>query len=488
MKKTVLLISLITFMMLNGFSQTTVNLTLDASGEDVTIDDYYPANNTPNGIDYAPGSWTISNTPTIWRSFFKFDLSSIPSNAVIQSASLSLYYATVNSYGNALHSSFSHSDESVLQLVTSPWTENTMTWNNQPSSSSQYQVIIPQSTSGTQNYLNINVNSLIQQMIMPTMNFGFLIKLTDENPYARMLFASGDNADVSKHPHLSITYVLADTCVTLKVNSNNEDVTIDDYYPANNTPNGIDYAPASWTISNTPTIWRSFFKFDLSSIPANAVIQSASVSLYYASVNSYGNAFHSSLSHSNESVLQRVTSPWTENTMTWNNQPSSSSQDQAILAQTTSGTQNYLNINVTNMLLQMLTPSTNYGFLIKLMDETPYARLLFASGDNPDANKHPELTICYSIAAGVHQIKEDNLFVTYPNPSSGNFTLMLKNEEGNAHLEIINTLGQTMHEENLQISKGSPQKNIELDNTIHGLHILRVIMNDKTYESKLLIK
>ena len=53
-----------------------------------------------------------------------------------------------------------------------------------------------------------------------------------------------------------------------------------------NYPDEIEYHSAAWTITGTPVIWRNLFKFDLSCIPANAAIQSAHVSLFYADTNS----------------------------------------------------------------------------------------------------------------------------------------------------------------------------------------------------------
>src|SRR5678815_3862331 len=114
-------------------AQTTVTYTLDVNSEDATIDNYGPGNNYPNEIEMASRAWTISNTPVTWRSLFKFNLSCIPPNATVTNANLTLSYAVQNNFGNAQHSSLSSSNESVVQRVTSWWSENTVTWNNQPS-------------------------------------------------------------------------------------------------------------------------------------------------------------------------------------------------------------------------------------------------------------------------------------------------------------------------------------------------------------------
>src|SRR6185503_16267194 len=183
MKK--LLLLLMTCVVLQNFSsaQTTVALRIDAGGADATIDNYVPSSNYPNEIELASRAWTIGSVPVVWRSVFKFDLSCIPSNAVIQNASLSLYYATQNGFGNQLQESLTNSNESVLQRITSSWSENTVTWNNQPSITTTDETILPQSTSGTQDYTNLDVTAMVQQMLA-TVNDGFLLKLTNEVEYA----------------------------------------------------------------------------------------------------------------------------------------------------------------------------------------------------------------------------------------------------------------------------------------------------------------
>src|SRR6185436_5918455 len=108
---------------------------------------------------------------------------------------------------------------------------------------------------------------------------------------------------------LTCFFLSAQTTLTLKLNAGDEDATIDDYGPDNNHPNEIEYNSSAWTIYGTPVIWRNLFRFDLSSIPANAIVTNAELSLYYPTINNSG--VDTSLTSSNESVLQRITSAWT---------------------------------------------------------------------------------------------------------------------------------------------------------------------------------
>ena len=427
---------------LTAGAQTSISITLNAADEDATIDDYNPAGNYPNEIELASRAWTISSVPTNWRSVFKFNLSCIPPNAIIQHASLSLFYATQNGFGNQQQESLTSSNESVVQRVTSAWAENTVTWNNQPSATTADEVILPQSTSPTQDYTNLDVTAMVQSMVSTTNN-GFLLKLTNETYYANLLFASGDNPDSSRHPLLEVTFTVPGiTCITLRTSPGTEDATIDDYNPAGNYPNEIEYASRAWTISSVPTIWRSLFKFDFPCGMSGVNIQSAYLSLYYAAQNGFGNEQHQSLTSSDESVVQRITSPWAENTVTWNNQPTATPQDQVILPQSTSGTQNYTHMDVTAMVQSMVNFSNN-GFLLKLTNETYYASMLFASGDNPDTSKRAKLEICYYSTAGISTINAENDFSIYPVPSNGNFT-MENRAQSAKHVVVYNMLGEVV--------------------------------------------
>ncbi len=434
--------------LVNAFSitaQTTVSFKINANDDDATIDNYYPNANTPNDIEYNSCGWTINGLPVVWRNLFKFDLTCIPPNATILNADLNLYYAAVNNYSNTEHSSLSHSNETILKRITSYWNENTVTWNNQPSATPVDEVILPQSVNGTQDYSNIDVKEMVQKMVsVPNGNFGFLLKLTNESNYARLIFASGDNPDINRHPFLTVTYTIPQSdCITFRLDKICEDAEVDNYHPSQNNPNEIEYNSCAWTINSAPVIWRSFFKFNLPCGLENTLIQSSHLSLFYATQNNYGNTHHSTLSGTNESVIQRVTSPWTENTITWNNRALSTLQNEVILPSSISGTQDYENIDVTNIVRQMLVNTNqNYGFSLKLTDEIFYSRMIFASGDNPDSSKHPLLEVCYSLITSDNEVKNNNDINIYPTIFQDRINISLKMNTDDSRFNLYNSLGQ----------------------------------------------
>ncbi len=200
------LIGILTTALLS-FGQTTVSFNPE---KDAMIRSYNGTGDNTNYGTYPLNNihaWTNSGNDVVHRSLLSFDLSSIPSTALIQSADLTLY-SDPNStvYPNG-HEYAGGSNACLVQAVTSTWTETGITWNNQPTTTSNSEVIIPASTSSFQNY-SLDVTALVQNMVSsPGTYDGFMIKLQDETSYRRMAFASIDNADPLLYPELVITYI-----------------------------------------------------------------------------------------------------------------------------------------------------------------------------------------------------------------------------------------------------------------------------------------
>lgn len=150
-----------------------------------------------DGYRWTNGTWFKE------RSLIAFDLSSIPSYAIITDAKLDLYGTD--------HLQTGQSNVSVLDRVTSPWTESYVTWATAPSITSTGEIGIAASTSATQNYI-IDVTSHVRDMVhSPETNYGWILKLVGESTaaYTRMVFASSDyTADVTKRPKLEISFYI----------------------------------------------------------------------------------------------------------------------------------------------------------------------------------------------------------------------------------------------------------------------------------------
>lgn len=190
----------------NSYSQYTITLRPNSiDGKDVLLDSQYPNTNFGSDFDFAAWSWTRLTELTDARSLIAFNLNSLPANAIINDARLSLYSNTTSAV-TQLHSG---SNASLIQRITSSWDENTVTWNTQPTSTTTNQVSLSASTSTSQNYLDIDVTNLINDIRNnPTTGYGLMLKLQTEATYRCLLFATSDHADSAKWPKLTISYTL----------------------------------------------------------------------------------------------------------------------------------------------------------------------------------------------------------------------------------------------------------------------------------------
>lgn len=149
-----------------------------------------------------------------------------------------------------------------------------------------------------------------------------------------------------------------------------------------------------WTSGGAPHDVRALIKFDLTGIPAGAVIDSAKLYLY-ADLNPVnGNATDAMFGSSNSCYIQRITSNWTLPTSyTWSNPPATTALNQVIIPQSTSSFENTV-VDIKSLVNDMLQFGNN-GFLIKLITEVPYNSRQYYSSTNSDPNKRPKLIIKY---------------------------------------------------------------------------------------------
>jgi PKD repeat protein len=207
MKRIMLINAIFIFLVLNEVvSQTTVVLKAGPEIKDAYVN---LINSNTNYADY-PNYFALAlfiggDNLLITRSMFDFGFSIIPPDAVILDAKLSLYFAINESNPYAAQMG---ENSSWLQRITENWDEGTVTWNNMPESTFENQVLLPESSFSNQDYENIDVTSLVQDMVShPEQSFGFMLKLVTEEPQNEMCFASGDYPDENLRPFISITYL-----------------------------------------------------------------------------------------------------------------------------------------------------------------------------------------------------------------------------------------------------------------------------------------
>ncbi len=151
----------------------------------------------------------------------------------------------------------------------------------------------------------------------------------------------------------------------------------------------------AWTRSSESLTIREIIKFDLSSIPQGAEISSATLSLYSDPNPVNGNMVDANYGNNNSMFVQQVTSDWSPATITWFNQPTVTTTDQVNIP-TTALSFLDLNLDVTAMTTKMIMNNANYGYYLRLQQESIYNSRIFCSSFNNDANKHPKLTVVFS--------------------------------------------------------------------------------------------
>lgn len=159
----------------------------------------------PDAPELGAVSWTSGGIEMGMRSAFTFDFSSIPSNAKITSAKLTLYSNRNPLNGDHVNANSGYNNAIFIQRNTTAWTANTVKWINQPSTTTTNQVSIPHTTQSFVDLIDIDVKKLVEDMLS-TNNYGFNIRLQNETIYNSRIFYSSKWTDAQKHPKLVIVY------------------------------------------------------------------------------------------------------------------------------------------------------------------------------------------------------------------------------------------------------------------------------------------
>ena len=142
---------------------------------------------------------------------------------------------------------------------------------------------------------------------------------------------------------------------------------------------------------DSSTRQRGLIRFDLSSIPPGSTINSATFSAYYwsyyaAGLDPVGRIYY----------VYRITAPWTETGVTWNNQPGSTTVQKASVIMP--GSFDWVDWNVKDIVQSWVDGTPNYGFLMIDGNETQGLNTiaLFYSKEYFDIYYDPILVIDYT--------------------------------------------------------------------------------------------
>lgn len=184
------------------------------------------------------------------------------------------------------------------------------------------------------------------------------------------------------------------TTVTIKPANNPEVGQLTSNAPNGAGGGGPQFTMAAWTSGGSPLNIRSIMKFDYSSIPAGAIIDSAKLYIYGVPNPAGGNGVDAHSGSSNACYVRRITSAWTApNPFSWNNPPAFSIQNEATIPQSVGSFDDNV-IYVTGMVKDMIQ-NGNYGFYFGLNSEVIYNVRQYVASYNSDASKHPKLVVTY---------------------------------------------------------------------------------------------
>ncbi len=200
MKISFFLLLTLVYFQLNSLAQSVTTVTLipqhDAFVDNININSNYGSQN------YLEVGVKINGSITsVRRSYLRFDMSGIPSNAVILSANLKLNKNTEGT--DVTNSSFKI--ERVEPLTPNQWTEADIKWNNQPASATSD--AITTTTSNSTNRI-FNVTTHVTKMFSNLVsNYGWVIKRSSETVATLgSTYKAKEGNLVPNQPQLEIQY------------------------------------------------------------------------------------------------------------------------------------------------------------------------------------------------------------------------------------------------------------------------------------------
>jgi hypothetical protein len=439
--------------------------------EDAVTTFQFPNQNWGNHNQLSAYAWTQQFALSIHRSYIKYNLSSFSNPNAITSATLKLAYFDPVGYPNSGANSFR------VSLSSSNWSENSITWNNQPSPSTSF--IDHPSSSGYVN-VNVNVTSLVRQAIQNN-NYGFIIQLLDESPYKMVLFGSRENEGAT--PVLEIQTLNDVECDTLKSPNDLEIINLNSALGNLGISNPSILQVFRNNLLSGNEIGRVFIRPSLRRIPANSVITASYLNLNILSLSGQPN------SGANELILHPLISAVPSSIVSWNTTQQYDSLTTSIGAQSL-GTSGAYTINTNNLTSYSVLTNSSFGYIMKLANENTSStpRAFFAGPGQTNGQLNPEYIVCYIRPTGLKN-SESSRTLVYPNPTDGFCTVELTQPIfGKFKVGVYSSIGKLAFSDNLEINEETNRINLQLDFLSTGLYLIVLEGPSYKYTSKVHIR
>ncbi|MDJ0755199.1 MAG: DNRLRE domain-containing protein [Ardenticatenaceae bacterium] len=304
------------------------------------------------------------------RSLIRYDLSAIPAGSTIIEATLSLYQTQQDSAPNL---------QMDLERVTATWAENAVTWNNRPATAPCCEATSINNPP-TQRRFVFDITTTVDRWVNQSAafpNYGVYLTTSSSDTYYILGFGSREY-DADKRPDLVIHYIPPNNDA-VKIVSAEADATI--------TRNGADtnYGSLSELAIGSSEFYDYEFllRFDLDDLGPGAEIESAVLLLDLATDQS---------TQDTDMEAVRVAKSWAENTVTYNNRPTTT--DVVGTGQVEQTVDRKFAIDVTSAVQAWVSDPTtpNHGLLVRHSGLTGLNSFSFSSREGADA---PLLVVRY---------------------------------------------------------------------------------------------
>jgi hypothetical protein len=229
---------------------------------------------------------------------------------------------------------------------------------------------------------------------------------------------------------------------------------------------------------------RALIAFNLSSIPVGSTVLSAKLNLY-AFTDFTIAPFQDGHYGNNQSKLSRIATSWNENSVTWNTQPTVSALNETILNQSTAPNQDYLNINVTALVQDMVdNPNSSFGFRLELVNEVPTANLSFCSSEFSNTAKQPSLVVEYRLPTASVSEMDASQFTLFPNPTAQMLHLRFENSAAKRNFVIYDMQGRAVLLSNAEQQETA----IDISNLASGSYTIMVQDATEFFTAKKFVK